>query len=89
MKMFKTKAEHYDDARRMRIEKIALWFVRWSQVLFFVGVVTIIIDCLYWTFTAINKLQGTICFVIAFTSVLFMLLGSVVYIKSLIVGRGE
>ena len=88
--MIKTKVDRDADKRRDRVEKVATWFVRWSQVLFFIGSGAVLIDCLYWTFTAITRWKGTICAAVAVVSILAMLLGAVVYIQSVMVDeRGK
>lgn len=88
--MYKTNIERAEDKRRARVEKVATWFVRWSQVLFFIGSGAVVIDCLYWTFTAITRWQGAICAAVAVVSILAMLLGAVVYIQSVMVDeRGK
>ena len=83
--MHKTKIERDADKRMDRVEKVATWFVRWSQVLFFLGSGAVMIDCLYWTYTAITRWQGAICAAVAVVSILAMLLGAVVYIQSVMV----
>ena len=88
--MYKTKIERDADKHRERVEKVALFLVRWSQPMFFIGAAVVVIDCIYWTFTAITRLQGSICAAVAVVSILAMLLGAVVYIKSVMVDeRGK
>lgn len=88
--MHKTENERDADKRKERIEKVALFLVRWSQPMLFIGAALVIIDCLYWTFTAITRWQGAICAAVAVVSIVEMLLGAVVYIQSVMVDeRGK